>query len=112
MALIATTVPAAAGTVLSLGAVTDTGTGTDYYRNSGKEMVVVNNGSGGDITVTFEAVQSCNLGTAHDLVVTVSNGAEEWLPPVDPLIFNDDSGFTHLTFEDDTSVTVAVVSAT
>jgi hypothetical protein len=108
MGLIATTIPAAGGSVLTLAAAT-AGAEADWYRNTGKEMLVVNNASGGAVTVTFVAKTTCNQGTLHDIVVSVAAGATEYLPVVNPAIYAVDS-LTYVTFSAVTSVTRGVIS--
>ena len=85
-------IPAATGSVLTLAAAT-AGASADKYRNSGKEVAVVDNASGGAVTVTRLARRACDQGTLHDNVISVAAGAREFLPPVSPAIFNDNNGF-------------------
>lgn len=112
MATITPTTPAAGGSTLATQAPTGTGANADKYRNSGKESLVIINGGGAPITVTRTARKACDQGTLHDNVVSVAAGATEYLPPVSPLIFNDDDGFVGVTVSSTTSVTFGVLSTT
>jgi hypothetical protein len=85
----------------------------DKFLNSGNERLVVKNGSGSPITVTIDSPGTCNFGlanaAAHDLVVSVAAGAEEWLPLLDLATFNDATGFANIVYSSTTTITVAVV---
>jgi hypothetical protein len=112
MATLSVQTPAAGGTVLTLAAAT-AGAGGDEFLNTGKEVIVVDNASGGAITVTFVAQSACNLGTLHDSTWSVAAGAREMHPPVSQAIFNHaDTGRVKMTFSAVTSVTVGVMKAT
>lgn len=113
MATLSKIVPAAGGTALTLAAAT-AGAGGDEYLNTGKEMLVVDNASGGSINVTFVAKKGCsNGGVLHDKVVAVAAGAREFLPPVSTEFYNDpDTGRVQVTFSSVVTVTVGVLSPT
>jgi hypothetical protein len=112
MATLAVQTPAAGGSALTLAAAT-AGAGGDEFLNTGKEMPVVDNASGGAITVTFVARTACDHGVLHDLTWSVADGAREFHPPLDARRFNDpDTGRVKMTYSSATSVTVGVVKAT
>lgn len=110
MATLAVTTPdpATGGTLTTVGA---TAAG-DAYPNSGKESLVVINGSGGNINVTFVQQKACSDGFAtptHDIVVEVAAGDTEYLAPVSPTYYNDANDRVVVTYSSDTSITVGVI---
>jgi hypothetical protein len=109
MALIAKSVPVAAGTVESLAAASG---GGDTFYNDGKSILVVNNGAVAPITVTIAAQHTCNQGVSHDFVATVANGVRKTFPPLRQDIYNDDNGQAHVAYSSATTITVGVISPT
>jgi hypothetical protein len=89
--------------------------------NTGREFIVVMNGSGGDRTLTIELHGVTVDGQApEDKVVTVENGNDMTLVgPLNPTFYNyttavplpvgDAKGKTFFKFDSVTNVTVAVV---
>lgn len=82
------------------------------YRNSGREIVLINNGGGVAVEVTFVAVPD-EAGRAVNLVVTVAAGDIAAVDALEPKWWNqragEDQGFTQVDFDVDASVEVAVL---
>lgn len=109
MATLSVQAPAASGTAITFVAAA---AGGDKFANSGSERLIVKNASGGSITVTIDSPGTCNFGasadSAHDLIVTVADGAESWIGPLSQAQYNDTNGFANISYSAATSVTVAV----
>lgn len=82
----------------------------DTFVNNGRTFIAVANGSGGSINVTFDSQTACSQGTDHDVVVAVPDGDTIRIGPFPMDRFNNSAGSVELTYSDDTSVTVAVIS--
>jgi hypothetical protein len=99
-----------AGTAVTFAAAAG---GGDQFANSGNERVIIKNGSGAPITVTFDSPTTCSFGTtanaAHDLAVSVAAGAETMVGPLSTDKFNDANGNVQITYSGVTSLTIAVV---
>lgn len=116
MALL-TGVPAGpdAGILDLLAGLTAAGAGGDSFFMTGKDLLVVNNGSGGSITVTISTVVAAvpdNFGVtnaAHDKVFTVAAGKVAVLGPFSPFRFKDANGNAQVTYSAVTTVTVGVL---
>jgi hypothetical protein len=63
-----------------------------YMPNDGKTYIEIGNASGGDLTVTFEAVKKCSHGVLHNLVVVVPNATTKKYGSFDMNRFNQTSG--------------------
>jgi hypothetical protein len=79
---------------------------------SGREFLMVENGSGGEITVTVAAQENCNLGFSHNIAVAIPAGEGKSIGPFAPAIYEDAAGDCHVTFSAVTTVTVAVFKLT
>ena len=79
--------------------------GGDTFANTGREILDVNNGSGGAITVTVAAVSPCNHGVLHNSVVSVPAGQRYAIGPFDPVRFGSAPA---VTYSGVTSLTVGV----
>lgn len=86
------------------------GAGGDTFRNGGKERLHVRNAGGSPCVVTVHRPQTCNFGFSHDTGTTVSvpAGQDRTLGPFDKT-YNDGSGNVKVTYDQVTSVTVAVI---
>lgn len=86
------------------------GAGGDVYTNSGKERVHVRNAGGSPCVVTVHRPVLCNFNFSHDTGTTVSvpAGADRVLGPFDKS-YNDGTGKAKLTYDQVTSVTVALI---
>jgi hypothetical protein len=81
--------------------------GDKFSIGSGRLHVV--NGGGGDVTVTVISQAKCSFGSLHNLTYVVTAGTDKFLPPFDSGRFDDGSGFVQVTYDEVTSVTVAVI---
>lgn len=55
--------------------------GGDEFTNTGREVLVVNNGDTTATTVTVDAIHLCNMGFDHNAVVSVPAGARMEIGP-------------------------------
>lgn len=89
---------------------------TDNFANDGKTLLLVKNGSGGnvqiDITSQVTTVEIPSYGnvTKADRSITIANGAQAILGPFNRAAFNDGSGLVEVTYDVTTSVTAAAIS--
>jgi hypothetical protein len=101
---------------MSLAGVTDAlvaaAGGGDSFDNNGLCLFVVNNASGGAITVTFDDPQSPNPGNAvafnPDVTVSVPAAGRRTIGPFPPFRFNDPNGRVQVAYSGVTSLTVGV----
>ena len=63
-----------------------------YMSNDEKTYLEVVNGGASPITVTITGVGSCDQGTVHDQVVTVTNATTKKIGPFPRYRFNQNSG--------------------
>lgn len=81
--------------------------GGDVFTNNGRTFLLVNNGSGSQITVTFTTPQTVQGLAVADAAITVDNGDIGIAGPFDPTVFNNSSNQVAVAYSDATSVTVA-----
>lgn len=91
--------------------VAATATHGNKFRNDGKTILRVKNGSGGDITATFDAPGSIDGQAINELVVTVKatgNGTGLDFLDIGPFtsVFNQADGYVWVVFSGVTSLTV------
>lgn len=87
--------------------------GGDSFANTGRELVEINNASGGDITVTFTGQAVCNQGLAgasHSVAVVITAGERRLIGPFDPAKFNDTNNLVQMTYSGVTTLTLGVYS--
>lgn len=77
MALLATQTVVLAGIVPAYVAAAAGGDTIDI--STGRNCLVVKNGSGVSINVTLDSVAACDQGFDHNEVVAVAAGAEKWI---------------------------------
>lgn len=107
MSTLVVQIPAETGEVVTLVQATQAG---DEYPNSGSEIFVIDNASGGTVDPTFVAVGECDLGTLHDQTEQVAMGAVEFFPGKSVQRFTDgETGRLTVTYDTDTSITVGVL---
>ncbi len=84
--------------------------GDNIVAYSGKEFLVVANGSGGSINVTINSQEVCNQGSDHDLVIAVAAGATRIIKPPAPASrwIDTADGKAKITYSGVTSLTVGV----
>lgn len=83
--------------------------GGDTVPNNGRTLLVIENGSGGAITVTVDSPQACSHGVEHDQDIVVAAGATVVAGPFDPKRFGSTLA---LTYSGVTSLTIAPVDTT
>lgn len=95
-----------AGATLTFAAVA----ASDVFANDGDTVVLVSNGSGGNITITATAAGTPG-GLALSDVVTgnIATGTIGQMGPFDPTLFNNSSGNVTITCSSTSSVTIAVL---
>ncbi len=92
--------------------------GGDQFTNTGIEFLLVNNESGGAITVTITAQDTSTttggfgILTKDDRVISVGAGAIEIIGKFAKSAYNDSSNFVQVTYSGVTSLTVAVIHFT
>jgi len=80
----------------------------NFFQNSGKEILIIKNGDASAHTATIASADDCNQGFTHNVEITVPAGEERVVGPFKQKRFNT-SGQASITYDDVTSVTVAVV---
>lgn len=83
--------------------------GGDTFKNDGRTFFEVNNGSGGDITLTFTTPGTVQGVAIADPTVVVTAGERRHIGPFDPSIFNNSSGLVAVGYSGVTSLTVAAI---
>lgn len=110
MAILSVQRPSLSGVAISMAAAAG---GGDSFANDGSTYFRVANGSGGAVTVTFDAPNACNFGitdNAHDKAVSVGAGVTLEIGPFDKARFNDANNRVQVAYSGVTSVTVAAVA--
>jgi hypothetical protein len=83
---------------------------SDTFSNDGTVFLHVKNGGGSPDNVTVTSVKTCDQGTAHNLVVSVPNGSERMIGPLETTRFNDPTtGLVTVAHSFLTSVTCALI---
>jgi len=82
----------------------------DTFLNNGRTFFHAINASGSDCELTFDSLTACNQGTDHDVVVDVTAAEERLVGPFPMDRFNTSAGIVTVTYESETSLTVAAVS--
>lgn len=81
----------------------------DDFVNTGKEAVLLENGSGAPINVTFETPGTVDGLAIADKVVAVPAGGARVVGPFPPSAYNDAQGKVKMTYSDVTTLTVKVL---
>lgn len=78
-------------------------TNGNIFVNNGKTFfhVVVAGDAAGTLTCTFNCVNPCNYGYDHDIVETISVGAEVMIGPFQTARYNDTAGKVTVTYTGD-----------
>lgn len=85
----------------------------DTFKNKiGRAVLYFKNGDTADKTVTVTSLKECSQGYIHNVVVTVPTGGELVVGPFNVVRFNDTSQEVSITYDDVTSLTVAVLEFT
>ena len=79
----------------------------DAFANDGRTFFHAINGSGAACEVTFDSILACDQAGDHDLIVDVPAGEARFIGPFQTARWNDGSGLVQVTYESETSLTVA-----
>lgn len=106
MATITAQVPARSANPITFSAAS---AGGDKFANTGKEYVIVRNGSGSPVTLTV-TTPATNDGLAiADRTIEVAAGATHFLGPWPTGLYNDGDGMVNLSWSLETDMTLAVI---
>lgn len=83
--------------------------GGDEFVNTGKEALLIDNGGGSPITVTFATPVTVDGLAVDDLDIDVPDGEMHLLGPFPTGTYNDGDGKVQISYTDVTSVTVAAI---
>jgi len=78
---------------------------SDTFQNSGKTILLVENGSGGELTVTVVTPSTVDGLAVSDRTVTVANGAKKVIGPFPVNVYNDSDNNVTVNFSATSSVT-------
>jgi hypothetical protein len=107
MALLTVASAAAAGIDI-VGAAATATTG-DTFANTGKEFLLIKNGSGGTITVTLDHQNEPDGAVVTDPTVSIDNGVTKLIGPFSKGYYNDASGLVKATCSAVSSVTIKAI---
>ncbi len=115
MARTALTVSVAAaygGGVLDIAPATVTHPDGNYFVNTGREKLIIVNGSGSPLTVTIAIPASYRSlqGLVTSKTYTIATTKTAVLGPFEPGLFNQTTGVVNIDYSSGTSVTAAVIS--
>lgn len=83
--------------------------GGDTFRNDGKTLLEVVNGSGADITVTITTPATAGGIAIDNPAIVVTAGERRHIGPFEPALFNNSSGLVAITYSGVTSLTIAAL---
>lgn len=86
--------------------------GGDQFANTGQELVVIDNGGGGPVTVTFVTPAIVDDIPVPDKTLVVPAGKTYIIGPFPNQWYTDSIGLLHITYSGVTSVTVRVLRPT
>lgn len=92
------------GTTVTLTAAA--GGGDQFTLTDQNDVYVMNNGSGGAITVTFVTQATTDGLAIADRTVSVGAGDRDEVSDLDPNVYRDTNGFCQVTYSGVTSLTV------
>tara|TARA_R100001480_G_scaffold7322_1_gene14899 strand:+ start:10302 stop:10637 length:336 start_codon:yes stop_codon:yes gene_type:complete len=84
--------------------------GGDDFVNNGRTFLHIKNGSGSPIVATINSLVNCSQGFDHNVDITIPAGSEEMCGPFNTGRFNDGDGKVGITYDDVTTLTVAVIA--
>jgi hypothetical protein len=82
----------------------------DTFPNTGKEVLIVKNGSASPITVTLDIKATLDGQAVTDPTVTINAGIEKIIGPFPLGYYNDANGRVSVTYSAVTTVTVKALS--
>jgi hypothetical protein len=80
--------------------------GGDAMATGHANFLHVKNGGGSPINVTIASPRTCDQGSTHPLVVSVTNGQERMIGPITTRYADPTTGLAVITYSGVTSVTV------
>lgn len=78
---------------------------SDTFINDGNTILLVENGSGGSITVTITTTKTIEGLAVADQAVTIADGTEKAIGPFPKDLYNNSSGVVTVAYSGTTSVT-------
>ena len=98
---------------LSIETPATAATSTMALQNTGKEAIIVKNGSGGSINVTITLQNGINDGggalSVTSRVVAVPDGDTKIIGPFNPQLYNDTTGKVNFAFSTTTGVVTTAI---
>lgn len=85
---------------------------SDKFLNTGKEILLVKNGSGGSINVTITTPNTVDGNAIADPVVAVADGVTKEFGPFKRGTYNDTDGYVNVAYSGTSSVTAKVLRVT
>jgi len=85
--------------------------GGDEFANDGKQLLLIENGSGAEIDLTITTEKTVDGEDVADKVIAIPDGERHLIGPFPTQIYNDGDGHVNIGYEDHTNVTVAVIDA-
>lgn len=82
---------------------------SDTFVNDGRTILVVDNGSGSELTVTITTPGTVDGLAIADKTVTVAIGDKAVIGPFPPAIYNNSDGVVTVAFNETTSVTAMCI---
>jgi hypothetical protein len=82
---------------------------TDTFVNDGSTILVVDNASGSQMTVTIDSLKASDFGTDENIAVAVEAGERVFIGPFQKARFNGIAGTVEVTTSLETSVTLAAL---
>jgi hypothetical protein len=82
---------------------------SDTFVNDGRTILVVDNASGSQMTVTIDSLQASDFGSDEDIAVAVEAGERVFIGPFQKARFNAIDGTVGVTTSLETSVTFAAL---
>jgi len=83
--------------------------GGDVFPNTGTEILIIQNTSGGNITLTISTPGEVDGLAIDDLVLTLSNSTTTLVGPFQTAFFNNSSGQVSLAYSGVSNVLVSVI---
>lgn len=87
--------------------------GDEFDNSSGRVMIIIQNDDGSSHTATIASQAECNQGFTHNIDITVASGGEQQIAGFfGKGRFNDANDLVQITYDDVTSMSIAVVQVT
>lgn len=84
----------------------------DEFVNTGKEFIVIDNASGGNLTATFDIQKTIDGQAVTDRAVVIPTGERWYVGPFQTGVYNDNDSHVNVAYSTVTSVTVFVAKLT